>query len=243
MYFASGVYYFEQPVTVSGNANVVVGYGLDELPNPDCSDDIQVAANVLGTPGTFDINGGGATWVFGRDGRLVIDDAATTTSLRVRFNQRYADADRGGRISIMTVNGDDCRRRRRTWSPTSTRCPGRRLLNVIDNPESRLDTGTQRVRAVDVGIRWRADGLTDKARVPHAPTRLHGDATALLRRHSEHGAILLTWNEVTGQAAGGAFIDGYNVTINPPPSGPPRLSSRRPRGDRRTGVHARCRAS
>ena len=115
-------------------------------PTPDCSDDIQVAANVIGTPGTFDINGGGATWVFGGDGRLVVDDAATTTILRLRFNQRYADADRGGRISIMTVNGDDTAGAA-TWSPTSTRCHGRDPSSPALRPRPPIDgTGMCRRR-------------------------------------------------------------------------------------------------
>ena len=74
-YFASGVYYFSQPIRVSGAANVVVGYGLSDFDNTDCADDIQVAANVQSPPATFDINGGGATFVFGANAQLVIDDS------------------------------------------------------------------------------------------------------------------------------------------------------------------------
>ena len=215
VYFASGVYYFDKPVTISGNANVVVGYGLEELPNPDCSDDIQVAANVIGNPGTFEINGGGATWVFGGDGRLVIDDAATTTSLRVRFNQRYADADRGGRVSIMSVNGG-----------TTAGSP-HLVTNVNKVPRSQLLNGTTRL-PIDgsgyvpstSGSAGLPNGLTDKARVPQAPTGFTATPLRYFEGATQYGAILMTWNEVTGQAAGGAFIDRYDVSISPTPSSP-----------------------
>ncbi len=50
VYFASGVYYFEDTVSIVGNADVVVGQGLEDF-GTDCADDIQVAANVLGSPG------------------------------------------------------------------------------------------------------------------------------------------------------------------------------------------------
>ena len=218
VYFASGVYYFDKPVTVSGNANVVVGYGLEELPNPDCSDDIQVAANVIGNPGTFEINGGGATWVFGGDGRLVIDDTATTTSLRVRFNQRYADADRGGRVSIMTVNGD------------TAAGAAHLVTNVNKVPRSQLLNGTTRV-PIDgsgyvpstSGSAGVPNGLTDKARVPQAPTGFTATPLRYFEGATQYGAILMTWNEVTGQAAGGAFIDGYNITLNGAPAGAGRV--------------------
>ena len=213
VYFASGVYYFEKPVTVAGNANVVVGFGLEELPNPDCSDDIQVAANVEGDPGTFGISGGGATWVFGRDGRLIVDDSTTTTTLGLRFNQRYDDPELGGRISIMTVNGNDI------LVPVADHV----VSNVNRVPRSLLSDGT--TLPVPTATAYAPStsasalipaGLTDKARVPQAPTGF--TATALRYTDvTQRGAILLTWNEVTGQTAGGAFVDGYNITVNGTP--------------------------
>ncbi len=228
VYFASGVYYFDKPVTVSGNANVVVGYGLEELPNPDCSDDIQVAANVLGSPGTFDINGGGATWVFGGDGRLVIDDAATTTSLRVRFNQRYAAADRGGRVSIMTVNGGTAAGADHLVTNVN-KVPRSKILSIVDTPTP----GTMVTAPIDgsgyvpstSGSAGIPNGLTDKARVPQAPTGFTATPLRYFEGATQWGAILLTWNEVTGQAAGGAFINGYDVTLSPTPSGAARCQA------------------
>jgi hypothetical protein len=210
------VYYFEKPVTVSGNADVVVGFGLEELPNPDCSDDIQVAANVVGSPGTFDINGGGATWVFGGDGRLVVDDSTTTTSLRLRFNQRYADADRGGRISIMTVNGNDF-----PVAPLADHV----VTNVNHVPRSLLSDGVTPVPNSGTGYVPSTSssalipaGLTDKTRVPLAPAGLTAQPFQYTDVAIQRGAILLTWNEVTGQSAGGALVEGYNITVNGSPA-------------------------
>ena len=64
-YFASGVYYFADSVTVSENADVVVGQGLEDfesLAQPSaCADDLQVADNAVDSPEVFAIGGGGAT--------------------------------------------------------------------------------------------------------------------------------------------------------------------------------------
>ena len=219
VYFTSGVYYFEKPVNVLDDADVVVGYGLEDLPNPDCSDDYQVVANVIGSPGTYDIFGGGATWVFGKDGRLLVDDS-TTSSVRLIFNQRYDQADRGGRISIMTVNGDDIPVPTDDHEVTNVNMvPLSQILDVVDNADPVPDTwNTGPIEGTLYAPS--SSTYTDKARLPQAPTSF----TATPLRYDDsgvpRGAILLTWDEVTGQAAGGAFIDRYDVTINGAPSGP-----------------------
>src|SRR5690606_35713341 len=78
-YFASGVYYFEDAVTISGDVRVVVGQGLADFGvSNDCADDIQVGANVsvpANTVYAIDGNSGGATWLFGDRGRLRISEA------------------------------------------------------------------------------------------------------------------------------------------------------------------------
>ena len=80
-------------------------------------------------------------------------------------------------------------------------------------------------------------GLTDKARVPLAPTGFTATPLRYFDGATEHGAILMTWNEVTGQAAGGAFIDGYNVTISHTESRPDRCQRHRPRREPVAGVN------
>jgi hypothetical protein len=111
-FFANGIYYFENTVTISGNADVVVGDGAVE----GCTTTQEAlfdAVNVDGdSPDNPSVSGGvGSTFVFGGGGRLVIDNSTpTTSSLSVVFNKRYVQdtevstASSAG-VSIMTVNG------------------------------------------------------------------------------------------------------------------------------------------
>lgn len=103
VYFLSGIYYFEKEVHISG-ANVVIGEGTVE----GCGGIDQEVMGDRGLPNITTRSGNGATFVFGKTGRLVIDDAAGPTS--VVFNKRYAQASMPGTlvsedISIESVNG------------------------------------------------------------------------------------------------------------------------------------------
>lgn len=108
VYFTSGIYYFEQPVTISGNAAVVVGAGS----NKGCVDSDQVAAfYATDAPDRHGITGLGATFVFGDAGRLVVDSSTTGTSTSVLFNKRYVSTaqqvlDSTNEVSILSVNGE-----------------------------------------------------------------------------------------------------------------------------------------
>lgn len=106
VYFASGIYYFEKAVRFSGDAHVVVGGGAIE----GCATDQEAAFYAVDAPATHNVGGLGATFVFGDQGRLVVDDATSGSSLSVQFNQRYVeDTDVSTKsssgVSIMTVNG------------------------------------------------------------------------------------------------------------------------------------------
>lgn len=106
VYFASGIYYFEQAVRLTGDAHVVIGGGAVE----GCATDQEAAFYAVGAPATHNVGGLGATFVFGAQGRLVVDDATAGSALSVQFNQRYVEesdestASSAG-VSIMTVNG------------------------------------------------------------------------------------------------------------------------------------------
>lgn len=206
IYFASGVYYFEDAVTVASDADVVVGYGLaDFAPASDCADDYQVAANVINptpaVPITFDINGGGATFVFGANGRLVVDNSTIGTSARVRFNQRYADADRGGRVSIMTVNGDDVLDADHV------------VTNVNSIPRSFILDGTTQIPISASSYQPSSSAYTDKARLPAQLPDLDDDEFQAAGAALDRGVVLLTWDELTGQDAGGALLGAYDPLL------------------------------
>ena len=108
VFFTSGVYYFDQAVTVSGSAQVVVGGGAVD----GCSTDQEAAFEALGAPSDHNISGYGATWIFGGAGRLVFNDATPGTGPSLQFNSRLVgDTDVGSlasrSVSIMSVNGVD----------------------------------------------------------------------------------------------------------------------------------------
>lgn len=106
-YFTSGIYYFEDTVTISGSADVVVGDGSIE----GCTTDQEAAFNAINAPANHNISGVGATFVFGASGRLVINDSTPGSGVTVKFNNRYvgptdvSTASSAG-VSIMTVNGE-----------------------------------------------------------------------------------------------------------------------------------------
>ena len=207
IYFTSGVYYFEEPITVAADADVVVGYGLEDFtPASDCADDLQVASNVIDPPTTYDISGGGATWVFGANARLVVDNSAMAAGAQIRFNQRYDTADRGGRISIMTVNGDDA---------TS----GDHDVNLVNRiPRSLMLNDIYQVPIDGTGYQVSSSTYTDKARLPEAPANVQDDEFRT-SDPAPNGGVVLTWDEVTGQAAGGSLLgeqDGTGAWITSP---------------------------
>lgn len=116
VYFTSGIYYFDEPVTISGSANVVVGGGTVE----GCTNDQEAAFEALGAPTNHNITGYGATWIFGSSGtgvnathgRLVFNDQTAGTGPSLQFNSRLvADTDVGAlssrSVSILSVNGVD----------------------------------------------------------------------------------------------------------------------------------------
>ncbi len=210
-YFASGVYYFADAVTVSGDANVIVGYGLADL-GTDCADDLQVASNVIGDIGTgFGISGGGATWVFGAHGRLVVDDTGGDPS--IVFNQRYDSIDRGGRINIMTVNGDE-----RTGLahdvPDVNLIPRSSVVTGVDETDplvpvpitAPITPGTYAESSIE---------FTDAARPPLPPQGVTVDGYQYDDSGTPRGSIVVSWDEVTGQSTGGAVIDRYRVDVSP----------------------------
>jgi hypothetical protein len=198
VYFASGVYYFEKSVTFGGNADVVVGSGLAVLENAeDCSDDYQVAENVENRPPRLRIDGNGATFVFGDEGSLTVTDEATVT-----FNPRYTSSGAGARVSIMSVNGSVV-----GGSVVDHDIPGVAFVprsNVVD-----VSGSTNRLIAVGTANQPAA------AYKPSSPTftaqPVAPDAITEIAVEELDGALLVTWDDVTGEAAGGALPD-YVVT-------------------------------
>lgn len=105
-YFASGIYYFQNEVRVAGGADVVAGLGAVQ----GCTTDQEAIFYAQNPPGTHNMDGLGATWIFGGRGRMVVTNA-NGSPVSMTFNARYvADGDVGtassADVSIMSVNGE-----------------------------------------------------------------------------------------------------------------------------------------
>lgn len=103
-FFASGIYYFEGTVSVVAGADVTVGDGRI----PGCTTSQEAVFTATPDVTEHNVTGFGAAWLFGKRGRLAIDN--TGGALRFEFNRRYVDnddvaSDPSLYLSIATVNG------------------------------------------------------------------------------------------------------------------------------------------
>jgi len=94
-YFASGIYYFERPLIITGGAQVVFGEGS----YGGCAVDAQ-AAYASTAPKSHEITGKGATLLLGSGATLSVQESS------VRFNRRVSTSTTRGSegVSIRTVN-------------------------------------------------------------------------------------------------------------------------------------------
>jgi Tfp pilus assembly protein PilX len=140
VYFTSGVYYFEDTLTFSGSANVVIGGGAAE----GCTNDQEAAFEAINAPKSHNITGYGATFVLGAAGRLLVNDATGGSGVNVQFNTRLVDstdvataASKG--VSIVSVNG----------VMNATVFEDLNLVNQLFVPKSEVQIGTSVTTATD----------------------------------------------------------------------------------------------
>ena len=200
VYFTSGIYYFEDEVRVIGGAEVLAGQGTD----PGCANDQQAAFYAVNAPATHNINGLGVTFVFGDNGRLVIDDSAGPVDFKM--SQRYVAPDDDGvassaRVSIMTVNGD----LDEALEATDFDNAGTSLFveDQIAVPLSLVGTEVTRPAPVDD---YRPSLLTPEPREPEPPLNV-------VASQRNAGALVVSWDPPATD--GGSPITGYTVTGAP----------------------------
>ncbi|MEI8238486.1 MAG: hypothetical protein WCI22_03630 [Actinomycetota bacterium] len=145
-YFASGIYYFENTVTFTGSANVVIGGGAVD----GCTNDQDAAYNAINAPLNHNITGYGATFILGAAGRIVMNDSVAAsvagTGPSVTFNNRLVnDTDIGNLpsrgVSIISVDG---------VANGSNQSSGLNLSNQLFVPKS-MATATPPVDAASTG--------------------------------------------------------------------------------------------
>lgn len=203
-FFTSGIYYFERPVRVVGGADVVAGEGSFQ----GCTDSQYAVFYAENAPATHNVTGLGATFVFGGEGRLVVDDSAG--NIRFRMNQRYvAPEDTGtapsAKVSIITVNGTLDEALELTDFENSGLdlvLPGPPAVPELIVPLSPVDSVNEREAPVD---QYRPSTLTPAPRPPTTPLGV----TATAYRE----AAIVTWE--APESDGGLPITEYVVTSSP----------------------------
>jgi hypothetical protein len=133
VYFVSGVYYFEKAFRVSGSAKIVIGSGS----TPGCVESDAVAVlDAINAPFDAYSSGVGGTFVFGSNGRLVVDDAEAGTGPSLVFNRRMMPTSDPlsalNDVSITSVTG--------VWSGTST--AGYSVPGTLEVPVTPVFNGT-----------------------------------------------------------------------------------------------------
>ena len=219
-FFTSGVYYFQNTVTVTAGADVTVGMGRQL----GCTTDQEAVFYAVNAPAVHTISGLGATFVFGHDatrdtdGRLIVTNEDGSSKLR--FNQRYvAEEDTGGQasfgVSIASVNG-------KTISGPDAN--GEFQLAALDVP------GVNQVPPSRVGVqgpdplilpplageyKLQPSALTHEPRRPSAPRWDPAQPLIELRTGTSgsDGAVRVRWQEP--ERLGGLTIDEYLVTASP----------------------------
>lgn len=201
-YFASGVYYFEDEVRIVANTDpsgeatsVLAGQGTLR----GCVGDQYAVFYSVDAPAGHNVSALGATFVFGDEGRLVLDD--TDGPVTFRMNQRYVPDDDednlpSRQVSIMTVNGaiDEV-----SGELTDLEVAGQLsvLRSLVGDPDGdRLATDDGYLPSV----------LTPAPRPPGPPDALAADA--------RDAGVVFSW--APPDSSGGELITSYRVDATDP---------------------------
>lgn len=192
-FFTSGIYYFEEEVRVASGADVVVGGGAVE----GCTTDLDAIFYSVSPPSAISMSGLGATWIFGDDGRLVVDNS-DGSDVSLTFNRRYAPDDDdlispSQDVSIMSVNG---------LADGATNTIDLAVPGELQVPASTVGAGDTPDTASSQG--FTASRLTPDPKAPEPPTAVA--ATAF------DEAAVVTWDAPYDYDDP---VIGYRVTATP----------------------------
>ena len=143
-YFVSGIYYFTQTLRITGGATVVVGTGA----TPGCVDSDSTAAFYAEvSPGVYPnrnqldgASGVGGTFVFGENGRFVIDDAVAGSAVNFTMNRRVQQVGKPEEVmndvSILSVNGVAGATTTALDIPGQLNVPASKVLGATPEPQT-----------------------------------------------------------------------------------------------------------
>ena len=196
-YFASGVYYFTQPIVLRDGAHVVVGNG-SEI---GCTNDFEAVALANSVPDPLNMSGLGGTFILGDEARITVDDSGGD-DIFFAVNQRFVSNDEtsvaaSSDVAIIAVSGTHA-----PFLPSEALGMPLYVPQVIDIPASTVDSDGDPL-ATDSG--YLPSVHTPAPSVPAAPAIMSVDD---LRIGSE-GRIAVTFSEPDD---GGAVIEHYEVT-------------------------------
>ncbi len=200
-YFASGVYYFTEPITIANGADVVVGSGAEG----GCTTDFEAIAFAQTVPDPLNMSGIGGTFVLGDDASVVVDDSGVG-DIRFAMNQRYVSEDEtsvlaSSNVSIVSVNG--------THEPlVGGEALGDDLIvpGVIGIPASRVGTDGSPLAALSD---YTPSNLTAKAYAPDPPTNVSSDDYHRPSLPPGPGRLTVRWDAPNDN---GSPITGYVAT-------------------------------
>lgn len=223
-YFVSGVYLFNETVTVVGGADAVFGFGLAEgCVGNDSAAVLDMYPNPL--PPDLNAEGNGATLLFADEAQLIIDDGLMTDdpvtrnivpntagkTIRFEVNQRYIKdvSDTAARVSIMSINGD--RDVDTTTTPETVTYGSLDVPDVITSAESVVKTSTgDLVKASTKGLE--PSSLTAEPRAPETPRNVQALSLDDDYMGNGWGAARISWDPPVGNDEGGSTITRYEVT-------------------------------
>ena len=212
-YFASGVYLFNKPLTITNGASVVMGEGSYR----SCAFDAD-AAFLAGSPRNHEITGKGATLLLGSDGSgsssLIDNGSIDVVDSSLRVNRRVAtNATRASSgISVMSINlatGGPGPSDVEIPSDAEVLLPGCLASEVVGDPSTTADDRPECVESIRTYTLTPNGSGAYSTALTYEPSRLGPDAAII---HAELNGSEVTHNRVL--FGGNLFVPNARIDMS-----------------------------